>query len=365
MMLIFLPLLAFFLVLAAIPPARRLALRYDFVDAPGGRKHHEDPVPPIGGLVVFPVFMLLSVLAGADLQSYWPLYLGLAILLFTGAVDDLEQVNAWAKFFVQIAVAALVVIAGQARLYSLGDLFGFGNLELGWMSIPFSMAAVVLLINAINLMDGLDGLAAGKGFIVLGWLVLACFLAGEGAASAVILPLLGALAGFLFYNMRHPLRDRACVFLGDAGSLGLGLTLAWFCIGLAQEPDPILVPISVAWILALPIMDACGQFFRRVREGRHPFSPDRGHFHHHFIHAGMKVGQATPAILGVGVLLGAVGVFGVTLGVPQANGTIAVEPTIDVQRVADSVLHMANMPLDTNVLFMNVMATKMPFVGRG
>lgn len=328
-----LALLSFVIVLAVIPGARALALKYEFVDAPGGRKQHDDPVPPIGGLVIFPVFMLLSIAAGVDVQSYWPLYLGLAILLFTGAVDDLEHINAWAKFFVQIAVAALVVIAGQARLYALGDLFGFGNIGLGWMSIPFSMAAVVLLINAVNLMDGLDGLAAGKGFVVLFWLVLACFLAGEPAAAAVMMVLLGALAGFLFYNMRHPLRGKACIFLGDAGSLCLGLVLAWFCIGLAQEPDPILVPISVAWILALPIIDACGQFFRRVREGRHPFSPDRGHFHHHFIHAGIPVGRATPMILGVGVVLGAVGVLGITLGVPQ--------PVLTVLWIALLFSHMA------------------------
>jgi UDP-GlcNAc:undecaprenyl-phosphate GlcNAc-1-phosphate transferase len=122
---------------------------------------------------------------------------------------------------VQISAAALVVILGGARIYTLGDMFGFGEVGLGWMSIPFSIAAVALLVNSINLMDGLDGLAAGKSFVVLGWLVLACLMAHDAQAAMPMMPLLGALAAFLFYNMRHPMRDKASVFLGDAGSLGL------------------------------------------------------------------------------------------------------------------------------------------------
>src|SRR5690606_15367016 len=104
-------------------------------------------------------------------------------------------------------------------------------------------------------------------------------------------PFMGALAGFLVYNLRTPLRKQAAVFMGDAGSMALGLVVAWFAMSLAQEPHVVFAPISVAWILALPIIDICAQFNRRVREGRHPFSPDRGHFHHHFRHAGISSGQ--------------------------------------------------------------------------
>ena len=137
---------------------------------------------------------------------------------------------------------------------------------------------------------------------------------------------MGAVAGFLVYNMRHPYRARATVFLGDAGSMGLGLALSCLCIALAyqkhQMTPPILPLISVAWILALPIIDTCAQFYRRVREGKHPFTPDRGHFHHHFIHAGIPVGETTPAILGLAFILGAIGFLGVRLGLPQFVLTI-------------------------------------------
>jgi UDP-GlcNAc:undecaprenyl-phosphate GlcNAc-1-phosphate transferase len=139
-----------------------------------------------------------------------------------------------------------------------------------------------------------------------------------------MMPLLGALAAFLFYNMRHPMRDRASVFLGDAGSMGLGLVIAWFCIALTQQSvEPVIVPISIAWIVALPVIDACGQFYRRVKEGRHPFSADRGHFHHHFVHAGVPVGRSTAMILLLGFVLGGIGYFSIYAGVPQIVMTVA------------------------------------------
>ncbi|MFN3701023.1 MAG: glycosyltransferase family 4 protein [Alphaproteobacteria bacterium] len=309
--------LGFILVAALIPVARALAFRCGMTDKPGGRKHHEDETPLVGGLVIFPVFMAVGVLAGFSIASYWPLYLGIAILLLTGALDDRYDIGAWARFFVQIAVASLVVVFGDARLDHLGDLFGFGQFNLGFMAIPFSIVAVTLFVNAVNLMDGLDGLAAGKGLIALLWLMAACTLTGAWGAFAEIGILAACLCGFLLYNMRHPFRDRAAIFLGDAGSLALGLVLAWYCIGLARDPDPAVVPITIAWIIGLPVMDACGQFYRRVKEGRHPFSPDRGHFHHHFIHAGIPVKYATPLILGWAFVMGGVGVLGIALGLPQ------------------------------------------------
>ncbi len=305
------------LVLILMPFARRFAISSGFVDEPGGRKTHKDPVPPIGGLIIFPSFMIVSLCIGVVLEKIWPFFLGLSILLIVGGLDDRYHISAWKKFSAQIFVSFLVVLTGGAHLHHLGDLFGFGTFYLGFASIIFSVAAVALLINAINLMDGLDGLAGGKSLVVLFWIIIAYAGAGHIERLLSLLPLFGALLGFLFYNMRHPLRERASVFLGDAGSLCLGLSLAWFCIGSATPPDPVLAPISVAWILALPIIDTCAQFYRRVKEGRHPFSPDRGHFHHHFVHAGLPMGRSTAIILLLGMVFGTIGYFAIKIGVPE------------------------------------------------
>ncbi len=311
------PLGAFILTLAVIPFARKFAIAKGFVDAPGGRKAHKGDIPPIGGLVIFPVFIVCAVVMGVNLAYLWPLFAAILLLIITGAIDDRREINAWVKFGIQFIAAALVVIPGGAQLQEFGNIFGFGNVDFGVFTIPFTVCCVALLINAINLMDGIDGLAGGKSFVVLGWFVFVSLMGGDWGGVLIIGTMLGALLGFLYYNMRHPLRERACIFLGDSGSMALGLVLAYFCISLSQPPDPVLIPVSGAWIVALPIMDACGQFARRLREKRNPFSPDRGHFHHHFLHAGFSVGHSTAAILLLGAALGAIGYVGILIGVPE------------------------------------------------
>lgn len=315
-------LILFFMAFAAVaillPLLQWFAVRSGFVDKPGGRKKHDDVVPPIGGLIVFPVFMLFAAFFNVDWSVYGPFFLALILLLVTGGLDDWKGVPAWTKFGVQFVVAFLVVIPGQAQIIMMGDLFGFGRFGLNFMAIPFSVVAVVLLINAVNLMDGLDGLAGGKGFIVLFWLTVACFAAGAHAPLFLIVILMGTLGGFLLYNLRHPLQEKATVFLGDSGSMALGLSLAWFAINLAKDFDPVIRPMTVAWLLALPIYDICGQFARRVSQGRHPFDADHDHFHHHFIYAGFPVGQATAFILGIVFMTGLIGIGSDLLNVPEA-----------------------------------------------
>jgi UDP-GlcNAc:undecaprenyl-phosphate/decaprenyl-phosphate GlcNAc-1-phosphate transferase len=317
------PIIAFVAVVALIPLVSMLARAIGLVDKPGGRKHHEGDIPLIGGFVIFFVFACVAGFTLLDPSQNWPLFGGIFLLLLIGGLDDLLHIHPWIKFFAQIAAACLVVLPGHALIENLGDLFGLGDFYLGWMAIPFSLAAVTLLINAMNLMDGLDGLTAGKSTVIIGWLLVAAFLGGDMGAVQVMAILLGALVAFLIFNMRSPFRKKASVFLGDAGSMSLGLTIGWFAIGLAKEADGVIEPISVAWILALPIMDTCAQFYRRMRMGRHPFSPDRGHFHHHFIDSGFSVGAATFSILCLGVLFGGIGYFGLRFGVPQVVLTSA------------------------------------------
>lgn len=312
-----LPVVALMMTLAVIPLLRRLALRAGYVDRPGGRKHHAEPVPPIGGIVIFSVFILLSSLVNPEVGDVRAFYGALLLILVTGIADDAYQVPAKLKFIVHFMAAFLVVVIGGVQIETLGNLLGFGEIYLGIAAIPFSMACVVYIINAINMMDGLDGLAGGKCFIILCWLLMATGLHAWWEAFISIAILAAAVAGFLVYNMQHPLRSRASVFLGDAGSMALGVAIAWFCIGLSQGSDPVMAPVSVAWIIALPIIDAFGLLAARLKEGKHPFEPDRRHFHHHFLNAGFSVRQSTFLILLWGTALGAIGVFGYIAGFPE------------------------------------------------
>jgi UDP-GlcNAc:undecaprenyl-phosphate GlcNAc-1-phosphate transferase len=311
-----LPFLCFVLVAALLPPACRMAVRRGFVDLPGGRKRHENPVPAIGGLVVFPVFLCALWFVPVHMPGEAWFVLGLLLLLVTGALDDWADLPARMKFLLQILAAVLIAVPGGAHIVSLGDIFGTGNFYLSFMSIPFSVIATVLLINAINLMDGVDGLAGGAAVIIFGWLAAVALLAGQAAYAAPLLSLAAAFAGFLVYNLRRPGRARASVFLGDAGSLAAGLAIAWFSLRLADKHVLALQPMAVAWLLALPIMDTCGQFARRVREGRHPFDPDHHHFHHLLLDAGLSPGRAAFAVHLIVFLTGLIGIGGSRLGVP-------------------------------------------------
>lgn len=308
--------LSFLTVAALIPLACMLARKTGFLDLPGGRKKHEAAVPPVGGIVIFPVFIFSVYALGAPDKFFW-FAAALLLLLVTGALDDRFTVPAWVKFGVQFIAAFLIVVPGGTAVEGLGNLMGFGPLWMGWGGIPFAVIATVLLTNAVNLMDGLDGLAAGKGFIVLFWIGVCAALAGNVEAAALSAAFMAALAGFLVYNLRHPWRKKASVFLGDAGSLALGLSLAWFVIRYSQGANAVMDPFVVAWLLAIPIYDICGQFARRVSQGRHPFDPDHNHFHHHFIYVGLTPGRATAAILAIAFLTGSIGVGGMLLNLSE------------------------------------------------
>lgn len=313
-----LPLLAFALVVLIAPMAMKGAQKTGLVDVPGGRKHHDQNIPLIGGLLCIPVFIALYTLSGYASHDDYALFGALILLLITGAVDDKRHIRPWIKFSIQFLAAFIIVLGGDARLYTFGNLLGFGDVGLDIFSIPFSVLAVVLLINALNLMDGMDGLCAGASAVMLGWLAYAALVMGQSMDAFPIFILLGTLAGFLVYNMRTPLRKKASIFLGDAGSMCLGLILAWFSIKLAQEePQQVIQPVAVAWVLIFPVMDAWGQFTRRIREGKHPFEADRGHFHHHLLDAGLPPVLATPVILTLIFLLCAFGIGGEWAGMPH------------------------------------------------
>ncbi len=308
-------LLAFGLAAAAVPFARRLARRRAFVDRPGGRKDHARDTPPVGGLVIVPVALIVAVLCGGLEFARDGAFIGaLALIVLLGFVDDARGLPAGLKFAVQGVAAALIVLPGGAVIHTMGDLFGLGAVHLGPFAVPLSIFCVALLINAINMIDGLDGLAGG---VVLGALLWVVVAAGGAGDSRLALAVAGGVAGFLIYNTRNPWRRKACVFLGDSGSMALGFVLAWLCVRASQGTAASLSPVAVAWILGVPVMDAFALFVTRLRRGRHPFSADRRHFHHRFTDAGMASGPVSAGIVALSVLFGGIGVLGIRLGVPE------------------------------------------------
>ena len=302
-----------------------LARKLNFVDKAGGRKEHVGAVPPIGGLVIIPVFIFCVVLArivsGVWLVS-WPVVAAVGAILVMGAVDDKCNLSARFRFFMQFVVAVFIVLLTQAKITFLGPLFSPENVYTSYLAIPFTVLCLVVLMNALNMLDGLDGLSGGWCMVVL--LVFAGTAGAEERWPFVwaALFMLGPLFAFLVFNMRHPWRRKAAIFMGDSGAMALALFIGWLVIRLSQAPlehkfDYVLPPAAMIWILAVPIMDLFALFFVRIAQGRHPFSPDRLHFHYRITDKGYAPEKTVPFMLLLTVLFSAIGIGGYLAGVAE------------------------------------------------
>jgi UDP-GlcNAc:undecaprenyl-phosphate GlcNAc-1-phosphate transferase len=185
------------------------------------------------------------------------------------------------------------------------------------IAVPLTVVALVGLVNAINMLDGLDGLAGGVSVAMLSWLVVLATLQGQGAYQLITVVSVAATAAFLLLNGRWPWRHRAEVFLGDAGSMSLGLIVGWSVIGISQAENPVVSPMAYLWIVALPVMDTLSLTVRRLLRGRHPFIADRDHIHHLFLRAGFTPGGASYCLVAISLAVGGAGVTAALAGVPD------------------------------------------------
>jgi UDP-GlcNAc:undecaprenyl-phosphate GlcNAc-1-phosphate transferase len=310
----------FIVSLFLIPIGIKLGHKIGLVDQPGGRKKHDGAIPLIGGLIIIPTFAALVFIADIpSLMSLSPLLGGVILLLLVGAVDDKFHIPPWARFFIQISLAIFVVTVCGGEIENLGNLFGFGDAHLGWFAKVFSVTCLVLLMNAINMMDGMDGLCGGFVAVALGWLMIAAYGAGLIVPFWAMAFLLVPIIGFLVFNMRHPFRKKASLFLGDAGSLSLALIIGWFAIKMAQDTHQAqaIPAVVIIWIMTVPIMDTFAIFFTRMRQGRSPFEADRMHLHHKFQDYGIDIKYATPLILLLVFVTGGIGYIGFKIGIPE------------------------------------------------
>ncbi|WP_139556640.1 MraY family glycosyltransferase [Methylotetracoccus oryzae] len=291
-------------------PAAALGL----VDKPQGRKAHDCVTPLTGGPAI------LFAAAIVMLSGWWPATI-LPFLIVTGlvgAVDDRRGLSARMRLGAMTAIlVAMVYIAGHG-VTDLGNLFGFGPIELGAAgSLAFTILCGVGLVNAINMADGVDGLAAAHVASSLTALLLAAWLS-TGAFPPELPVIIAAVVGFLVVNSRHPFNPRAQAFLGDSGSMILGVCLAWYAISLSQGEQKALPPAAVLWILGLPVIDTLRLMIQRpLKRGVSPFSGARDHLHHILQAHGMTPSATTCTLVAVNIVFCAVGVLGAHFRVPE------------------------------------------------
>lgn len=287
--------------------SKKLAVVTGLLDHPDSRKVHLQALPRLGGLGIAGAVLITVALCVQMAPPVVAYLAGAAIVLLTGLLDDMVSIPPPMKFVGQIAAAFVFVSGGGGELTTLGNLVGFGDIQLGPLSLVFSVVAMAGVMNAINLSDGLDGLAGGISSIALVFFGLLAYTQHAWFTLAVILAVLGAVLGFLRHNS-HP----AKLFMGDTGSLFLGFTLAALAVRLATVTVGLgpVKPVVLAVILALPIADTLWVMGNRLRHGENPFRPDKTHLHHRLMHLGLRHGEVVPVIYGLMFLCGGLGWFG-------------------------------------------------------
>lgn len=296
---------------------RSHASRVGLVDVPAGRKQHERATPLVGGICMLAVFSAGLWFLPALPASCNVLLWSLLLVFIVGLIDDVVEISPSKRFIVQMLAALLLIVFGGVYVEHLGNLFGLGDIGTGVFAGVFTLVCFVGVINAVNMSDGLDGLAGGLALTASAWFGVLAFLAGRPKLFDMILILSAVLVGFLLKNMRTPWRKRAVVFMGDAGSMSLGLLLTYMAVELAGGRDKAVSPITAVWVLALPLIDMAGVMLRRIRKGQSPFMADNEHLHHILLRARFTVGQTVAMLILVQAVLGGIGVAGWYYGVPE------------------------------------------------
>ena len=282
------------------------------VAEPGEHRQHLKATPLIGGVGIFFSFVIVSFL----FDFYLPLscYAAFSMMVILGVADDYLDIPFWFRFIVQISASYLLVVDGLL-LHDLGNLVSDELFTLGRWSLPLTIFSMVGVINAINMVDGLDGLLGGLLVVML--VFVAIIIGPQNANQAPVFIMLGSLSGFLLFNFRFTEEAPARVFLGDAGSLFLGLFVAWLLVGNSQGANRSFPPVVALWMLAIPLFDTVGVMLRRIVRGRSPFLADRRHTHHLLMAYGLGVIKVVWLLILVSVVLALVGLYGWSAGVPE------------------------------------------------
>jgi UDP-GlcNAc:undecaprenyl-phosphate/decaprenyl-phosphate GlcNAc-1-phosphate transferase len=312
---------AFLFACAGIYLLRPLALQWEIVDSPGGRKCHEGDIPLVGGLAIF--LAVVPPLLWLPLPD-WPVagfVAASAVLLVVGLLDDArEHDSPRFRFLVQCVAALIMIYGGGVVLRDLGRIGdGVNLLQLGWLAVPFTVFAAVGFVNALNMIDGVDGLAGSVALTAAAGMAFFALRAGDLQSAMVLLLLAAAILGFLLFNWRFTHDSKAKVFLGDAGTMFVGGALCWFSIQLSQGEARAMTPVTALWLFAVPLIDTVSMMVRRVLKGRSPFAADREHFHHLLLLAGLHERETVLLILLISVGCAAVGILGDHYGVSEAS----------------------------------------------
>ena len=308
-MLLFSIALIFITTVALIYGLAKAAPKLRLIAVPSGHRKHLQATPMVGGIAIYLAILFGLVVIDSSFATIIP---SLLLMCVVGVLDDRYTLPSWCRLIAQIIAAYLMIFFSGIQLVDLGYLFTSGDrIHLDALgSIILTVFASVGVINAVNMSDGLDGLA---GCLIA--IVLLCLLFMGHPAQGLIVISVSAIAGFLFWNLRIG-RKSAAVFMGDAGSTMLGLLLASLLIEYSQIKSGIF-PVTALWLLALPLIDAVAVLIIRPLRGSSPFSADRMHYHHQLLDRGWAVNMVLTVSILLQLAFIAIGIFLLKLRVSE------------------------------------------------
>jgi UDP-GlcNAc:undecaprenyl-phosphate GlcNAc-1-phosphate transferase len=265
------------------------------VDAPGGRKQHKGQVPLAGGPALVSGLWLVFLFWGESSGLNIPVLVVVSGLFAVGLWDDLRGVSPWVRLLSVIVAASALIIIDNTVVHHIGDIFGLGIIGLGMMAVPFTLISYSGLVNAVNMIDGVDGLSSGVMIIAFAGLAFLWNISGGGAPDPAFIVFIALIIPFFARNFRWLPSGRPAAFMGDSGTMVLGFLLAWGCIRGAAEVG--IPPVSLLLLAGMPLLDMWSVMAKRIRAGQSPFKPGRDHLHHCLLDMGLNVAATTLTLL--------------------------------------------------------------------
>jgi len=302
--------IAFVTTFIALNIFRPFAISINLVDEPSNRKMHNGSVPLIGGIAMYFGMIVAILTSSLDVNLYSYFIVSSLILIVVGVLDDHHNISVWMRFLCQAIAALIAVTIANVSVESFGNLLGRGEIELHSWQIVISVIAIITAINAVNMADGIHGLAGGNSLITFLSIIYLCIYSGNTEYLYLAMLFCAVLPAFLIENLCIFRPEIKRVFMGDAGSMLLGLGISWLLIDLSQGEGKVFSPVTALWLFALPLIEIVSTILRRLSSGVSPFKPDRYHFHHVIVDMGLTNKYALILILLYSSSMALIGVMG-------------------------------------------------------
>tara|TARA_B110000211_G_C14092689_1_gene560149 strand:- start:10164 stop:11192 length:1029 start_codon:yes stop_codon:yes gene_type:complete len=309
---------SFFFAFIAIKLFKPIAVDVGLVDKPNARKRHQGQVPLIGGISIFVAVLAASMLWLPNTLELRMYLIASAMMVFIGALDDKYDLRVRIRIVGQIIIASLMIYGVGGYISNLGNLFGLGDIELGPIGIVFTYFAIIVVINAYNMVDGIDGLIGSLSLNTFTAIAILFLMNGNQGYLTYPLILATATLPYLIFNLGYFKKYSKKIFMGDAGSMFIGLSVIWLLTIGTQGDNASFRPVTALWICAIPLMDMLAIVMRRYRKGKSPFKPDRDHLHHILQRAGLSSRQTLIVISIASVAMSLIGVLGEYFQVPES-----------------------------------------------